>query len=180
MRAALTKVAEAASVLVTALRSSAIVEFLDLGADVPLRAPGNLQAALTDLRDRAAAASGSRALVDSKGRTKAGRGRALPKAGISAKTYCALVIAETGWIQTTITLHRGTRRAEKAADIYWSFREAKGIGGGDKLIAWRRHFREASDDQSQKRRDCEQEYQRHLREFAHQAQVHEDPSQGGT
>jgi hypothetical protein len=181
MRAALTKVAEAASVLVTALRSSAIVEFLDLGADVPLRAPGNLQAALTDLRDRAAAASRSRALVDSKGRTRAGRGRALPKAGTSAKTYCALLIAETWLYFRRDYPPPGNKEADKAADIYWSlFGGERESWGTDKLIAWRRHFREASDDQSQETKKLREEYQRHLRESAHQAQVHEDPSQGGT
>ena len=179
-RAILTKVAEAASVLIKALRSSAIVEFLDLGADEPLRAPGNLQAPLVDIRDRAAAASRSRALVDSKGRTKAGRGRALPKAGISAKTYCALLIAET-WLyfNGNYPLPRN-RQAEEAADIYWRLAGGKRHLGIDKLIAWRGHFQKASNDRSAEMMDLRADYQRHLRRSAEQAQALEDPSGGGT
>ena len=148
MRANLTKVVEAASVLIMALDSSAIVEFLDLGADQPFRAPGNLLATLVDIGNRAAAASRSAALVDSKGRTKAGRGRALPKAGISAKTYCALLIAET-WLY-----FRGdyppprNKQAERRQISTGDLREVKGVMGEDKLIAWRRHFQEALKNQS--------------------------------
>lgn len=180
MREILTKVAEAASVLIKALGSSAIVEFLDLGADQPFRAPGNLQAALVDLRNRAATAHRSSALVDSKGRTKAGRGRALPKAGISAKTYCALLIAET-WLyfNGNYPVPRN-KRAEEAADIYWRLAGGERHWGIDKLIAWRRHFREASGDQSAEIKSSRAEYQRHLRESAHQAQALEDASKGGT
>jgi len=182
MRANLTKVAEAALVLIKALDSSAIVEFLDLGADQPFRAPGNLQATLVDIGNRAAAASRSPALVDSEGRTKAGRGRALPKAGISAKTYCALLIGET-WLY-----FRGdyppprNKQAAEAAHIYW------GLLGSERqpwergeLIAWRRHFREASKDQSAEVKALRAEYQRHLHESARmEALTAEDPSKSGT
>ena len=177
MRAILTKVAEAASVLVTALGSSAIVEFLDLGADEPLLAPGNLRAPLLDIRDRAAAASRSPTLVDSKGRTKAGRGRALPKAGISAKTYCALLIAETWLYFRGDYPPPGNKKAKEAANIYWRLAGGEGHWGED---TWRRHFREASGDQSAEIKSLRAEYQRHLRESAHQAQALEDPTEGGT
>jgi hypothetical protein len=180
MRANLNKVGEAASVLIKALRSSAIVEFLDLGAEEPLRAPGNLQAPLVDIRDRGAAASRSPALVDSKGRTKAGRGRALPKAGISAKTYCALLIAET-WLyfNDNYPLPRN-KQAEKAADIYWRLAGGERHWGVDKLIAWRRHFREACADESEEIKSRRAGYQCHLRESEHQAQALENLSKGGT
>ena len=162
-RAILAKVAEAASVLVTALDSSAIVEFLDLGADQPVAR--KLQVTLIDIRDRAAAADRSPALVDSKGRTKAGRGRALPKSGMSAKTRCALVIAET-WLYFNgkYPLPRN-KQAQEAADIYWRLAGGERHRGEDKLIAWRRHFREASGDQSAEIKILRAEYQRHLREF---------------
>jgi hypothetical protein len=179
MRAILTKVAEAASVLIMALDSSAIVEFLDLGAD-QLLAPRNLQVRLIDIRDRAVAADRSSALVDSEGRTKAGRRRALPKAGISAKTYCALLIAEA-WLN-----FRGgyppprNKKTEEAADIYWRLAGGERHLGVDKLIAWRRHFREASGDQSAEIKGLRAEYQRRLRASAHQAQALEDPTESGT
>jgi hypothetical protein len=181
MRERLTKVGEAASVLIKALHRSAIVEFLDLGAEEPLLAPGNLQAPLVDIRDRAAAASRSPALVDSKGRTKAGRGPALPKAGISAMTYCALLIAETWLYFNGKYPPPGNKKADKAADIYWSlFGGERQSWGNDKLVAWGRHFREASDDQSPEMKSLRAEYQRHLGESAHRARALEDLSEDGT
>jgi hypothetical protein len=181
MKEKLDKVGEAASVLIKALRSSAIVEFLDLGADAPLRAPGNVQALLVDIRDRAAAASRSPALVDSKGRTKAGRGRAMPKAGVSAKTYCALLIAETWLYFNGNYPPTGNKHAAEAADIYWRLSGGERQSwGNDKLTAWRRHFREASGDQSAEIKSSRAEYQRHLRESAHQAQALDGSSEGGT
>jgi len=119
MRASLAKVKEAASLLTEALGNTAIVGFLDHGADQPLPAPGNLRVLLTDLSNRAAAAYRSSTLIDSKGRTKAGKGRAWPRAVISTRAYCALFIAET-WLY-----FRGdyppprNRYAAEAADIYW-------------------------------------------------------------
>ena len=181
MKTMLARVEEAASLLVRALSSTPIVNFLDLGGDHPL-APGNLQAVMADLRDRAAAASESSALVDSGGRTKAGRGRALPQPAISAQTYCAILIAET-WLY-----FRGNyppprnRRAAEAADIYWGFLGAESRAWGhDKLTAWRPHFEEAATDQSAEMKDLRAEYQRHLRESAHmEALLSEDPVKSGT
>jgi hypothetical protein len=176
MRAILTKVAEAASVLKKALRSSAI-EFLDLGADEPLRAPGNLQAPLLDIRNRAAAASRSPALLDSKGRC-----RAMPKAGISAKTYCALLIAETWLYFNGNYPPPRNKKAEEAADIYWRLAGGERQSGGqDKLIAWRRHFQEALKNQSAEMNALRKEHKRHLLESARmEALTAEDPSEGGT
>jgi hypothetical protein len=129
MKTILAKVGEAVSLLVRALSSAPTVEFLDLGADQPL-APGNLQAAMVDLRNRAAAASGSSALVDSGGRTKAGRGRALPQSAISAQTYCAFLIAETWLYFRAGYPPPRNRQAAEAADIYWGFLGAESRGGG--------------------------------------------------
>jgi hypothetical protein len=179
-RAILTKVAEAASLLVTALDSSAIVEFLGLGADRPLAR--KLQVTLFDIRDRAAAAEGSPALVDSKGRTKPGRGRALAEARISAKTYCALLIAETWFHFNGNYPPPRNKQAEEAADVYWRLAGCERQSGGeDKLIAWRRHFQEALKNQSAEMNALRAEYKRHLLESARmEALTVEDPSEGGT
>jgi hypothetical protein len=182
VRANLPKVVEAASVLIMALDGSAIVEFLDLGADQPFRAPGNLLATLVDIGNRAAAASRSAALVDSRGRTKAGRGRALPKARISAKTYCALLIAETWLYFNGNYPPPRNKQAEEAADIYWRLAGGERQSGGeDKLIAWRRHFQDALKNQSAEMNALREEYKRHLLESARmEALTAEDPSEGGT
>jgi hypothetical protein len=170
MRANLTKVEEAASFLSGALRSSPIVDFLDLAAEQPLLAPGNLQVPLIDLCDRAARASRSPALVDSEGRTKGGKGRARSAPGISARAYCALLIAET-WLY-----FRGrypsawNERANEAADIFWRLAGGERVSWGDfPLNAWRPHFRDARQDQSTETTDLRAEYQRHLRESARMA-----------
>jgi hypothetical protein len=181
MRASLVTVEKAASLLIKALSSTATVEFLDLGADQPL-APGNLQAALVDLRNRAAAASGASALVDSGGRTKAGRGRALPQPAISAQTYCALLIAETWLYFRGVYPPPRNRQAAEAADIYWRLLGAESRAWGhDKLTAWRPHFEEAARDRLADMKDLRAEYQRHLRESARmEALLSEGPTKGRT
>lgn len=172
MRKMLTDVEEAASLLIRVLGASALVKFLDVGADQPLPAPGNLRAMLVDLRDRAKTASGSPALVNSEGRTRAGKGRASPKATISAQTYCALLIAET-WKH-----FRGdypsprNKQAAEAVDIYWRLSGGERQSwGNDKLIAWRRHFHEAGKFRSDEASTLRAEYRRHLPECAAQARA---------
>ena len=146
MRANLTKVGEAASLLIKALGSSAIVEFLDLGADRPAASPRQTcRRRLSIFAIAAAAASRSSALVDSRGRTKAGRGRALPKAGISAQAYCALLIAEAWLYFRGNYPSPGNKQAAEATDIYWRLLGGElQSWGSDKLVAWRGHFRKAS------------------------------------
>jgi hypothetical protein len=181
MRAILTKVVEAASLLVRALGSSTVVEFLNCDADRPLPAPGNLQAMLVDFRDRAAAASRLPTLVDSKGRTKAGKGRAAPIARISAQAFCALLIAET-WLHFRRRYPSPrNKKAAEAADIYWRLLGAERRSwGNDHLITWRRHFQAAAGDQSPEIVKQRAEYQRHLRESARmEALLAQGPSEGG-
>jgi len=182
MRALLIKVEEAASILIRVLGRRAVVDFLDLGSEEPLRAPGNLQSMLVEVRDRAAAASGSSALVDSKGQTKAGKGRASPKRGISAQTYCALFIAETWKHFRDGYPPPGNKQAQKAAEIYWQLSGGERQSwGNDNLSAWRRHFQNAAKADSVETRKLRAEFQRHLHESARlEAHASEDPSEGGT
>ena len=69
-------------------------EFLNAAATTPLDAPHKFQIVLGELQIRASRALKLSNLVNSKGKTKAGRGRALPDGAISGQTYCALLIAE--------------------------------------------------------------------------------------
>jgi hypothetical protein len=167
MRAILIEVEQAASLLTRALGNTATVDFLDSGADQPRLAARSLRMSLIDLRDRAAAAYRSSTLVDSQGRTKAGRGRARPSPGISARAYCALLIAET-W-----SYFRGdyppprNRYAGEAADIYWRLAGGERQSwGNEKLLSWRHHFQKAVDDQSAEMKAWRKEYERHLCESA--------------
>jgi hypothetical protein len=179
-RAILTKVEEAASLLTGALGDTAIVDFLDHGADQPLSAPGNSRVALIDVRNRAATANGSPTLVDSKGRTKAGKGGARPRAGISARAYCALLIAETWLYFRGYYPSPRNERADEAADIYWRLAGGERVScGNNPLNAWRPHFQYAREDQSAETKDLRAEYQRHLRESARMATLTaEDPVKG--
>jgi hypothetical protein len=105
----------------------------------------------------------------------------LPKAGISAQAYCALLIAEVWLYFRDDYPSPGNTQAAEAADIYWRLLGGERQSwGSDKLIAWRSHFRKASNDQSAEMMNLRAEYQRHLRESAHLAQAREDPSEGGT
>jgi hypothetical protein len=105
----------------------------------------------------------------------------MPKAGVSAKTYCALLIAETWLYFNGNYPPTGNKHAAEAADIYWRLSGGERQSwGNDKLTAWRRHFREASGDQSAEIKSSRAEYQRHLRESAHQAQALDGSSEGGT
>ena len=166
MRASLAGAEDVASLLIRTVSSTAIVEFLDIGAEKPLAA-GNLKAMLADLRNRIIAASRASALADSEGRTRAGRGRALPHPTISAQTYCALLIAETWLYFRDVYPPPRNRQAAEAADIYWGLLGAeRRTWGHDKLIPWRSHFQEAGHDQSPKMAELRTEYQRHLRKSA--------------
>jgi hypothetical protein len=167
MRASLCKIEEAASLLTGALGNTAIVDFLDHGADQLLSAPGNLRVSLIDLANRAAKASTSPALVDSEGRTKAGKGRARPRAVISARAYCALLVAETWLYFRGYYPSPRNERADEAADIYWRLAGGERVScGNNPLNAWRPHFQDAREDQSSETKDLRAEYQRHLRESA--------------
>jgi hypothetical protein len=181
MRAILAEVGDAASLLVRALASTAIVEFLSLGADQPLHDPGEIQATLVGIRDRATSASQSSALVDSEGRTKAGRGRASPKTVASAQAYCTLLIVETWLYFHGAYPSPRNRQVEEAADVYWRLSgQAREPWGNDKLAAWRRHFHNALKDQSPDTNRIRAEIQRHLRQSAHLTALLADTSIDGT
>jgi hypothetical protein len=181
MRARLAEIQEAASLLTKALGNMWVVGFLDHSADQPLPAPGNLRVLLMDLSNRAAKASRSAALINSEGRTKAGRGRAFPQPAISGQAYCALLIAETWSHFRDHYPPLRNKQAAEAADDYWGLAGGeKQSWGDDKLLSWRHHFREALNDQSPEMNTWRKEYKRHLCESARlEAALAERSSKGG-
>jgi hypothetical protein len=80
------------------------------------------------------------------GRTKKGRGKALPRIALAPKSFCALVIAET-WLFT-----RGDRpvpgnlKAAAAAQGYWLATGGTSGWGTAPLSSWAYHFREAASE----------------------------------
>lgn len=179
MRAILAEISRAALLLQRALGEPTVREFLDAGGNGPIPAPGNLDAALVDVRDRAERASLFPTLVNAKGKTKAGPGRAALEGAISPQTYCALLVAET-W------KHFGgdypgarNQKAAKAAEDYWRLSGCERRSWSRKpLNAWRPHFETA---RSAKLDGWRAEYRRHLIEAAAQARAlePENRTEGG-
>ena len=142
MRKILRRVGEAAALIRRGLSHSSVRNFLEDEPLGPLPYLGGLDHSLNDLAVRAAQAWGSPHLADSKGKTKAGQGRAATSRSISPQSYCALLIAE---LWRHFHPHYPTVRNQKAAqaaDIFWRATGKKRKGwGNDPLPAWRHHFK---------------------------------------
>jgi hypothetical protein len=136
----LAEVKTAAKVLMNALGRPVVLEIL---GTIRLPKVLYLLAMLRDLHDQARNASQSPILVKMDGRAKPGRGRACAEQTISARTYCALVIAECWKHFNGAYPAPSDRRAAEAAETYWqaSIGKKSGIGGIDVLKAWRPHFK---------------------------------------
>jgi hypothetical protein len=179
MRTSLVEVKNAAKVLLRALGTPAVCEFLEPRAIGPIPTLGDLQRMLIDLDDRAERGSQSPALVNAQGKTKAGTGRAVPEGAISPQVYCALMIAEA-WKHFRGD-YPGSRKVEaaRAAEDFWRLTGCERQSWSDKpLNAWRRHF-EAAETADQD--ELRGEYIRHLNESAAQAAALEPephPEQG--
>ena len=161
----LAKVRDAADLLRRALGEPSVCEFLNAGASTPLDASYKFQIVLGELQIRAGRALKLPNLIDSKGKVKAGRGRALPDGAISGQTYCALLIAEA-WkrFHGEYPASRN-RKAAKAVDLYWRLAGGQRdiSWGNDPLAAWRYHLKEAESIPAEQDRA---EIRRHMLESA--------------
>jgi hypothetical protein len=142
MKKQLTAVEDAALLLARALSDASTREFLEIAGrtenTVALVNP------LHDVAERAKRAAASPALSTQAGKTKAGRSRAMPPNAISAKTYCAVLIAET-WAYLH-GRHPAPRnlQAAAAANAYWRASRGKATGWGkDPLTGWSPYFKKA-------------------------------------
>lgn len=144
MIATLTEVCNAAALLGRAVVQPAVKEFLDAGGDIPMDAPHKFQMVLEEIRIRAERAARSPNLVTESGKTKAGRGPALPSGAYSPQVYCALLIGEAWrYFHGHYPPERNVKAA-RAADLYWQLSVGSRQSWGNKpLNAWRPHFREA-------------------------------------
>jgi hypothetical protein len=160
MRAHLVEIKNAASLLQRALGEPSTREFLEAAPLKAIENVGTFDRSLRDLADRAQRASKSPALATETGTTKAGRGPATPTGAISARTYCALLVAETWKHFHGDYPPPRSRRAARAADAFWRAAGGERNGwGSDPLNAWRHHFIRAEKAGEDKTRA---EYQRHL------------------
>jgi hypothetical protein len=93
MRERITEIKDAALQLKQRLRDNRTVTFLADAGQLQFLDLNALLITLTTIATRADVAISS--LVDDKGKTKSGRGKALVPGAITPELYCALIIAET-------------------------------------------------------------------------------------
>ena len=162
MRKILAEVGDAAGIVQRALGANVVREMLDAGGDGPISSPGVLRQFLDDIERRANRASTSPTLINREGKTKAGRGRALPDGAVTAQTFCALLIAETWkWFNGDYPPPRN-RRAAEAVDLYWRLSGGEVLSvGEDRFATWRKFFMKIP---TLKVEDDIKEYRRHLRQ----------------
>jgi hypothetical protein len=154
MRELLIRVVGAAKFLQHAVAHPAIREFLESPPAGPIENIGIFDRSLRDLAERLEGALKTPSLTNEAGKTKAGRGRAMPPEAVSPQVYCAMLIAET-WKH-----FRGrypgvhNQKAAKAAHLYWMacgkdseeehrrklFDDEIRGWGGEPINRWRHYF----------------------------------------
>ncbi len=159
MKSTLLEVEEALSLVMEALESPWVREFLDGSSNGPIVDPDQLISGLVDLWDRAAEAQNFPALATKSGGTKPGPGKAKLEA-ISPHVVCAILISEAWKHVHGVEPRPKNRRLREAAEAYW-----KAIGGGghyygeEPLALWRHHFKKAA---STPAKELRTEWRRHL------------------
>jgi hypothetical protein len=146
----LERLSDGAKLVAREIRDSALSEILEAEQIIGPPAPTiELSALLKKIGRQADAALLAPYLATETGKTKAGRGRALPPHASSPRAFCAAIILEA-WAH----FHDGEypsgsnhRPLAKAAVEYWRAcgGTAEGGWGNDKLLAWRPYFQEASE-----------------------------------
>ncbi len=144
MRERLRRIEHAVNVIKGALGETSVRVFLDTAGEGTIPYAGNLDAYLRDLGARAARALRGPELVTPAGKTKAGKGPAMPPGAIHAASLCALIIAEAWkYVHKAYPGPRNEKAAE-AAEAYWkACGNTRNSWGANPLSAWRRRFEEA-------------------------------------
>ncbi|MDA8216949.1 MAG: hypothetical protein M0Z94_04950 [Dehalococcoidales bacterium] len=144
MRERLRRLEHAVATIKGALGEASVRAFLDAADKEAIAYAGHLDAYLRDMETRVARALRGPELVTPVGKTKAGKGPALPPGAIHPARLCALIIAEA-W-KYVHAAYPGTRneKAAEAAEAYWkACGNTRNSWGGNPLTAWRRRFEEA-------------------------------------
>ena len=144
MKKRLLDIRDAALLLQRTLSDAPMREFLEIEGSIRIENVGGLDHTLRTIAERAERAAASPTITTAAGETKKGRGKALPLEAISAKAFCALIIAETwAYIREGQPAPRN-QEAAAAAHAYW---QASGgttqSWGSDPRIGWSYHFKEA-------------------------------------
>lgn len=144
MRERLRSVETAVATLRKALGDRPSHGFLDAAGAEKIAYHGVVDAHLADLGARAKKALSSSELAKPDGKTKAGRGPALPSGAIYPASLCALIVVEA-WKHFR-GAYPGARneKACEAAELLWSLgANRRSSWGTNRLTAWRRPFEEA-------------------------------------
>jgi len=170
VRKTLAEIRGAVSLLQRALPQ--VREFLDAGGAKAIYAVSEQGSMLAEIGRRAEHASKSPLLMNQKGETKRGRGRALPSGAIPAQTYCALLIAETWrWLEGEYPRPHDMTAAA-AAGLFWRLAGGQAQSwGSNPLEAWRYHLKKIPTLNAE--RDIA-EYRRHLGEAERRATLIQD------
>lgn len=173
MRRILAEVHSASGLLIRALGEAAVIEFLNSGPKGPLKGQGMLDALLRQLNVLSLDAVNSKLLVDDSGKTRAGRGPAMPGTAFSSQAYCALLIAEAYRHFAEKYPAPKNLTVAKAADLLWRLSAGERRSwGSNPLTAWRLYFKKALSLETDKLPEsvtCREEMRRHLR--THDAQA---------
>lgn len=161
MKKRLLEASDAAFLLHSAVSDTATREFIERAGGIRFDTLGGLQHALQNIGERAKVAANSAALSTATGKTKSGRGKALPPDAYAPKTFCAVVIAEAWkFLRGEYPVPRNPHAAE-AAQAYWLASGGTSDGWGeDPLGGWRPYFKRAMGPETAKERA---ECLRHLR-----------------
>ena len=153
---------DAAGVAIRELQNPEISDFLRAEQSEPPPADSEFGAVLEEIRRQAEAALLSSYLATRAGQTKAGRGRALPRAASSPRAFCAAVILEAlAHFHDAIPPAWDLQLAATAEEYWHVCGGTTNSWSGNPLNAWRPYFEEASEDSLAKTRE---DLRRHILE----------------
>jgi hypothetical protein len=165
MKKRMKEIRDAATVLLQMLQDVPTKEFLEVEGRLQIENVGGLEHVLKGLSEGAKIAAES-LLSTATGTTKPGRGKAVPRSAISAKAFCALIVAEA-WahLHGNYPAPRNQRAAAAAQALWQSVGGTTSSWGSDPLTGWSYHFTEARSDPAESLR---KEVRRHCVEHTHQ------------
>lgn len=132
---------KAATLVERALTDTPFMEFLQGAGRAKFEGLGGLQQALRVIAQHAEAAARGPELTTEAGKTRSGRGKALPPGAISPKTFCAILIVEAWkFLHGNYPAPR-SEGAAAAAHAYWLASGGTNSGWGENPHgAWRPIF----------------------------------------
>jgi hypothetical protein len=119
MKKRLADVTDAVSTLRLALRHTPTREFLEIAPFGPIEYAVAFEHMLQDLARRAERAMTSSALSTEAGKTRPGRGKAMPPGASTSKLYCAALVAETWAYFNGCDPPPKNKTVAEAADAFW-------------------------------------------------------------